>query len=69
MMNLPHSIAVTIDEMAERDDGLLHIFANLWVERDSQKGIIIGKGGQKLKEIGQVLAQEIEKLLGRRVYL
>jgi GTPase len=66
---LPHSIAVTIDEMAERDDGLLHIFANLWVERDSQKGIIIGKGGQKLKEIGQVSRAEIEKLLGRRVYL
>lgn len=66
---LPHSIAVTIDEMNERDDGLLHIFANLYVERDSQKGIIIGKGGQKLKEIGQLARGEIEKLLGRRVYL
>lgn len=66
---LPHSIAVTIDEMAEREDGLLHIFANLWVERDSQKGIIIGKGGHKLKEIGQLARAEIEKLLGRRVYL
>jgi GTP-binding protein Era len=66
---LPHSIAVTIDEMEERDDGLLHIFANLWVERDSQKGIIIGKGGIKLKEIGQLARAEIEKLLGQRVYL
>lgn len=66
---LPHSIAVTIDEMAERDDGLLHIFANLWVERDSQKGIIIGKGGQKLKDIGQRARAEVEALLGRRVYL
>lgn len=66
---LPHSIAVTIDEMNERDDGLLHIFANLFVERDSQKGIIIGKGGQKLKEIGQLARAEIENLLGRRVYL
>ena len=66
---LPHSIAVTIDEMNERDDGLLHIFANLYVERDSQKGIIIGKGGQKLKEIGQLARAEVEKLLGRRVYL
>lgn len=66
---LPHSIAVTIDEMEKRDDGLLHIFANLWVERDSQKGIIIGKGGQKLKEIGQLARAEIEKLLGQRVYL
>lgn len=66
---LPHSIAVTIDEMEQREDGLLHIFANLWVERDSQKGIIIGKGGQKLKEIGQIARAEIEKLLDRRVYL
>lgn len=65
---LPHSIAVTIDEM-ERREGLLHIFANLWVERDSQKGIIIGKGGQKLKEIGQTARAEIEKLLGQRVHL
>lgn len=66
---LPHSIAVTIDEMAERDDGLFQIFANLWVERDSQKGIIIGKGGQKLKDIGQRARAEIEALLGRRVHL
>lgn len=66
---LPHSIAVTIDEMNEREDGLLTIFANLWVERDSQKGIIIGKGGQKLKDIGQRARAEIESLLGRRVHL
>jgi GTPase len=66
---LPHSIAVTIDEMGERDDGLFQIFANLWVERDSQKGIIIGKGGQKLKDIGQRARAEIEDLLGRRVHL
>lgn len=66
---LPHSIAVTIDEMAEREDGLFQIFANLWVERDSQKGIIIGKGGQKLKDIGQRARAEIEALLGRRVHL
>ncbi|CAB4579581.1 unannotated protein [freshwater metagenome] len=66
---LPHSIAVTIDEMNERDDGLLNIFANLWVERDSQKGIIIGKGGQKLKGIGQRARAEVEAFLGRRVHL
>jgi GTPase len=66
---LPHSIAVTVDEMNEREDGLLNIFANLWLERNSQKGIIIGRGGQKLKEIGQAARQEIEALLGRRVYL
>lgn len=66
---LPHSIAVTIDEMGDREDGLFQIFANLWVERDSQKGIIIGKGGQKLKDIGQRARAEIEQLLGRRVHL
>lgn len=66
---LPHSIAVTIDEMNEREDGLLNIFANLWVERDSQKGIIIGKGGHKLKDIGQRARAEIEAFLGRRIHL
>jgi len=66
---LPHSIAVTIDEMNEREDGFLNIFANLWVERDSQKGIIIGKGGQKLKDIGQRARAEVEAFLGRRVHL
>ena len=66
---LPHSIAVTIDEMGERDDGLHQIFASLWVERDSQKGIMIGKGGSKLKDIGSRARTEIETLLGHKVYL
>ena len=66
---LPHSIAVTIDEMGEREDGLMQIFANLWVERDSQKGIMIGKGGQKLKGIGQLARTGIQELMGRPVYL
>jgi GTP-binding protein Era len=66
---LPHSIAVTIDEMLERDDGLLQVYANLWVERDSQKGIIIGHKGSKLKEIGSEARAGIEKLLGRRIHL
>ena len=66
---LPHSIAVTIDEMGEREDGLHQIFASLWVERDSQKGIMIGKGGGKLKDIGSRARTEIEALLGHKVYL
>ena len=66
---LPHSIAVTIDEMGEREDGLHQIFASLWVERDSQKGIMIGKGGGKLKDIGSRARAEIESLLGHKVYL
>jgi GTP-binding protein Era len=67
---LPHSITVTIDDMIDREDSdLLDIYANLWVERDSQKGIIIGRGGQRLQEVGSRARAEIERLLGRRVYL
>ncbi|NYF10958.1 GTP-binding protein Era [Leifsonia sp. AK011] len=67
---LPHSIAVTIDEMTERDDkDLLDIYANIFVERDSQKGIIIGKGGERLQDVGSRARVEIERLLGRQVYL
>jgi GTPase len=67
---LPHSIAVTIDDMVERDDkDLLEIYANLWVERDSQKGIIIGHKGSRLQDVGARARAEIEKLLGRQVYL
>jgi len=67
---LPHSIAVTIDEMGEREDGSLYdVHANVWVERDSQKGIIIGKGGSRLKDVGSKARNEIEQLLGRKVFL
>ncbi|MFC6355793.1 GTPase Era [Luethyella okanaganae] len=67
---LPHSIAVTIDDMIERDDQeLLEIYANLFVERDSQKGIIIGKSGSRLKEVGARARQQIEGLVGKKVFL
>jgi len=67
---LPHSIAVTIDDMRERDDkDLVEIFANLFVERDSQKGIIIGPQGARLGEVGSRARAQIEPLLGRQVYL
>ena len=66
---LPHSLAVTIEERETRDDGLERVFANLVVERDSQKSIIIGKGGARLKQIGTEARAEIERQLGRRVYL
>ncbi|MDF0513350.1 GTPase Era [Agromyces sp. H3Y2-19a] len=67
---LPHSIAVTVDDMIERDDkDLVEVYANLIVERDSQKGIIIGKGGARLKEVGAAARGQIEQLLGRKVYL
>lgn len=67
---LPHSIAVTIDDIIERDDkALLEIYANLFVERDSQKGIIIGHQGQRLQEVGARARAEIEKLVGQQVFL
>ncbi len=67
---LPHSLAVTVDEMTERSgSAVLDIFANVWVERDSQKGIIIGHRGSRLTEVGTRARHSIEALLGRRVYL
>ena len=55
---LPHSLAVTVDDMVERDDkDLVEVYANLCVERDSQKGIIIGKGGSRLREVGATRAR------------
>lgn len=72
---LPHSLAVTVDDREERegdrDDapGLLEIYASIYVERDSQKGIVIGKGGSRLREVGERARREIETLLGRHIYL
>lgn len=67
---LPHSIAVTVDDIIDREDSdMTDVYVNLFVERDSQKGIIIGAKGQRLKEIGASARAEIEHLLGRRVYL
>ncbi|MBM7050531.1 GTPase Era [Rothia sp. ZJ1223] len=71
---LPHSVAVTVEEMSLREgrpehNPLLDIHVNLYVERDSQKAIIIGKRGSRLKEIGATSRQNIEALLGTKVYL
>ncbi|WP_304116490.1 GTPase Era [Mycolicibacterium bacteremicum] len=71
---LPHSLAVVIDEVDERegrpeDDPLLDVRAILYVERDSQKGIVIGKGGARLREVGTAARLQIEKLLGTKVFL
>jgi GTP-binding protein Era len=65
---VPHSIAVVIDEL-ERDDDLVRIHASLIVERDSQKGIVIGKGGATLKAIGTDARAGMEGLLGSKVFL
>jgi len=65
---VPHSIAVVIEEL-DREDDVVKIHASLIVERDSQKGIVIGKGGQTLKTIGTHAREEMELLLGKRVFL
>ncbi len=67
---VPYAVAVQVDEMKERDEeGIVDIQASMYVEKDSQKGIIIGAGGQMLKMIGQQARRDIEELLGSRVYL
>ena len=68
---LPHSLAVVIDEINPREerDDLIDVHAVLYVERDSQKGIVIGKGGARLREVGTVARAQIERLLGSKVYL
>jgi GTP-binding protein Era len=66
---VPHGIAVRIDEFTERDNGMAYIAATLFVERESQKGIVIGEGGRMLKAIGSAARQEIEKMGGRPVFL
>ena len=66
---IPHSVAVTVDKMQKDEYDKVHIYANIIVERPTQKGIIIGKGGKLLKEIGVRARKDIEQLLGNKVYL
>jgi GTP-binding protein Era len=71
---LPHSLAVVVDEITLREGRdaarpLLDVRVSLFVERDSQKAIVIGKGGTRLREVGSKARQSIEALLGARVYL
>lgn len=66
---VPHSLAVGLESYHERGDGLHHIQANLYVEREAQKGIVIGKGGAMLKRIGSSARQDLEALCGAKVHL
>jgi GTP-binding protein Era len=71
---LPHSLAVVVEEMVPRPDRpenspMLDVRVNVFVERSSQKAIIIGRGGSRLKDVGATARRGIEKLLGQRVYL
>jgi len=71
---LPHSIAVVVEEMGRREDRpddrpLVDVRADMFVERDSQKGIVIGAKGSRLRRIGSQAREQIERLLGTPVYL
>jgi GTP-binding protein Era len=66
---LPHAVEVEIEELEEREDGLLVVRARVWAETESQKGILVGAGGRMVKAVGTAARKEIEQLLDRRVHL
>lgn len=66
---VPHGVGVRIDEFTERENGMLYIAATVFVERESQKGIVIGEGGKMLKQIGSSARKEIEEMGGHPVFL
>lgn len=66
---IPHSVAVDIEEMVERDNGTVYCRATILVERESQRGILIGEGGQMLKEVGAAARADAERLLGSKMFL
>lgn len=66
---IPHCVAVIVDQVIEKEQGLIYIAATIYVERQSQKGILIGKDGSMIKQIGTLSRMEIESLVGKKVYL
>ena len=66
---LPHSLAVVVDEMETQDNGVLRIEATVYVERQSQKGMVIGKGGVMIRDVGTEARADLERLFGTRVFL
>jgi GTP-binding protein Era len=66
---VPHALEVIVGELTVRDDGLIEVEAQLWVETESQKGILIGKGGRMVREIGKAARRALERDLGARVFL
>ena len=66
---LPHAVEVQVEEVTHRDDGVVEVRARIWAETDSQKAILIGAGGSKIKEIGTASRAELERELGRQVFL
>ena len=66
---LPHSVAVVVDEMETQDNGVLRIEATVYVERDSQKGMVIGKGGAVIRDVGTAARTDLERVFGTKVFL
>jgi len=66
---IPHAVEVQVDEIQVRDDGLVEVHAQVWVETQSQKGILVGKGGRMVREIGTAARKELERDLGAHVFL
>jgi GTP-binding protein Era len=66
---IPHSVAIEVEQMETRKNGTVYVAASIYVERESQKGIIIGRGGALLKEIGMRARQDIQELLGSNIFL
>jgi GTP-binding protein Era len=66
---LPHAVEVEVSEVAHREDGLVEVHAHVWAEAESQKGILIGSRGSKIREIGTAARVELERELGGRVFL
>lgn len=66
---LPYAIAVRTDEYSERENGTIYIKATIFVERDGQKAIVVGKGGERIKKIGSKARVDIEAMSGEKVYL
>jgi GTP-binding protein Era len=66
---VPHAVAVVVEEFKEREGGAIYVAANVFVEKESQKGIVIGRGGHMLRQVGSAARHEIERMTGGRVYL
>jgi GTP-binding protein Era len=66
---IPHSVEVMVNEIGRRDDGLIEVHAEVWAETESQKGILVGRGGSMVRDVGAAARRELERELGTRVYL
>jgi GTP-binding protein Era len=66
---VPHAVEVAVEEVERRDDGVVEVHAQIWVETQTQKAIMIGKGGRMVREVGTAARKELERDLGAHVYL